>query len=104
MNKLSREYVVQVLMPTVQEIIEKANREGCRGLDLAKDFIVVPVHYMQGAQNYLWELGFVPKKVDFDGGDKFTSIGIFLYNPKSDRIRGPNDCVFLNGQWERYPD
>ena len=103
MNKLSKEHVVQFLIPRVREIIEKAERSGCRGLDLVRDFTAVPVHYMQGTPENLWELGFVPKQGDFDGC-KFSSTEVFLYNPESHQIRGPNDCVFSNGQWERYPD
>jgi|SRR3990167_8265612 len=103
MNRSSKEFVQQVLMPKVHEIIATADRSGCLGLDLAKDFTAVPVHYMEGNPESLWELGFVPKQVNFDG-DEFTSIGVFLYNPDSLRLRGPNDCAFSNGQWERYPD
>ncbi len=102
MNTLSKEYVQQLLAKTT-EITAVADRDGCRCLNLDKDFVAVPVHYMEGAPNHLWELGFVPRQVSYDGST-ISSNEVFLYNAGSRRIRGPNDCVFSQGQWERYPD
>lgn len=99
-NKLTEEYVKNVLLPRAVQIAATAKRCVCESVRLCEDYVPTPVFY-RGSE--VWELGFVPKRVDCDGNCVFSN-KVYLYRADTDTISGPDACEFSNGRWVRYPD
>lgn len=93
----SREYVDSHLTDPeyITEIFNYAGKRAC-----PETHCPVAVHYMGPG---VWEIGLVPKKVDFKD-NKVSTQEMLLFRADSDTVRGPDECVLINGVWERYPD
>lgn len=62
--------------------------------------VLALVGYHTGA----WEVGLVPKKVEYDAVSGVYSHGIYVYRDDTGHFRGPCICSLLNGDWYYMPD
>lgn len=110
METKTLENVKRLIDTKEKEIFETANRHF---KDITPEgYGLAPVHYMGSGtpgdtQGGIWEVGIVPKKVDFDPATCRVSAQVLLCNAHEDDTFSRvscDECILCNKVWERYPD